>query len=697
MNTTSSEKLITEYSSTSSIENYVLNSDFGIEGLELLIETFKALQTNFANNGTKRVAEDSIVLDDIDSLTQGLDSYVKPMIKHFLTLFKAHTMKSVLEQNISVVLTKNTFVKIMLKSLKTNMFMREEPFEYSVANILKMLKERKRMSRYNQKLRSYLKSNKADKNLNQMGSPSCSQTLRKDHKYSLRSKLQPSHSESLQINSPESGALAKCYQFKTSPQSIERDTCANLEEVKQKELSIQNFDKTHRVSTTKNSGKDTIKNQYNSLASSKPQNYFVKINGLLQKDMQASNQQKFQTYKNKFAKRKSKPNYATFDLANLMKTRKPVKKTTRNMTKKLSNSEIQKMKNHKSKNYQSPKPMSGDQFRKQIGSKMVTKANPRFKIADKSPIMNSRKFSNRNDKALEKMKHSGIVQTIFSNKNLSPVSLNRDYTEQSSCNTSRINAETVKNKLIQRNKLSNFLNAQEKFRTESTELKDVRKNCTFKPNLEATKKVNFILMASSSQKSIRAGNSLTRKFESRKQSQRDMIATPESYNTVNSISNLHQYSQTAPKKKVKRTTKILNVNLTQDKDRCSKIIDQAPSKNSSYYLNGVIRNGYSQRSQERKNYEQKVYNVDKSFEVSQEKLRKKNLINSKSQTSFFAQSYYTLKKPDVSKEEPLNTKTFDSLKMNLSCSDLNEVMSCHHKSMSHLHHERFASNRSNHD
>lgn len=255
----------------------------------------------------------------------------------------------------------------------------------------------------------------------------------------------------------------------------------------------------------------------------------------------------------------------------------------------------------------------------------------------------------------------------------------------------------MRNKLIESNKLSNFLSVQEKIKREPTELKNLRKNCTFKPNLEATRKVNFMLNASSSHKNIRLGNSLTRKFEARKQSQREVIATPESYNTVNSISNLHQYSQKAPKKKVKRTTKILNVNLTQVKERYSKNIEQAPSRDSSYYLNGVIHNGYSQRSQERKNYNERTHQMDKSFKCSKGKQRKKNLSISKSQNSFFDQSYYTMKKPDPPKEEASNTKTFDSLKMNLSNSDLNEVMSCNHKSVAQLHLELFASNRSNHD
>lgn len=69
-------------------------------------------------------------------------------------------MKNVLERDISVVLSKNDFITsrsrlfianflVMLKSLKAKRFMKEEEFDYSLHHVMKVMKERKRTSRYN--------------------------------------------------------------------------------------------------------------------------------------------------------------------------------------------------------------------------------------------------------------------------------------------------------------------------------------------------------------------------------------------------------------------------------------------------------------------------------------------------------------------------------------------------------------------
>ena len=228
----------------------------------------------------------------------------------------------------------------------------------------------------------------------------------------------------------------------------------------------------------------------------------------------------------------------------------------------------------------------------------------------------------------------------------------------------------------------------------------MKKDCTFRPNLEATKKMNLIFDI---QGELSASDLLKIKHQDlggRKYSQRETYLTPETWHLKSSKLSLHKYPSKLPKKGASNLQKTLvfNVDLVGNSKNTIYHISIASilSSHSVTNLNGLIRNGYTQRSIERKNFNKTIADCNRSIGCSllNSKPGNNNLGISKSYQNIFERSYYSCYKSTYGKAAVPQTKKKDSLGRSVGNLDLQEVMSCHNKSASHISPNLFQSQRS---
>lgn len=80
-------------------------------------------------------------------------------------------------------------------------------------------------------------------------------------------------------------------------------------------------------------------------------------------------------------------------------------------------------------------------------------------------------------------------------------------------------SKLIKQKLIEQNKLNNFIPQNQRVKRETSEDKTLKKNWTFKPNLEATKKMNLILEVQEKINNLKEFSSNPSSLRQRKHSQ----------------------------------------------------------------------------------------------------------------------------------------------------------------------------------
>ena len=180
---------------------------------------------------------------------------------------------------------------------------------------------------------------------------------------------------------------------------------------------------------------------------------------------------------------------------------------------------------------------------------------------------------------------------------------------------------------MKNNNISTILNSSEKYKIESSEIINNKKHCTFKPNLNATKRMNMLLSTKTSPDS----NILNRKASptaaiGSSGAKEDLHnSTQMSINSNNSKVTLNQSVISKPVSKQSKmdcyvnNTRVFHVNLVS-------------SSNSVSSLNWLVRDGYSARSLERKSYIKYPANTPQ-FRVANFKRNRDLLSKSRSEIS----------------------------------------------------------------
>lgn len=194
-------------------------------------------------------------------------------------------------------------------------------------------------------------------------------------------------------------------------------------------------------------------------------------------------------------------------------------------------------------------------------------------------------------------------------------------------------------KLIEQNSLSNILSSAERLKVETSEERANKNHCTFKPNLNATRKMNMLL----SSKVSPDINGIVR--QNSPQIRADPNSTLISIRS-NSTNNLNQTQRVQPmNKRMKElcynNPVIFHVNLLSETTTVSK-------------LNTLTKGGYSQKSLERKRYEQGVHGHP-HFRVANFTSKPSNQLNvSRSEINLVKMSVASIEKPLINTDRRAN-------------------------------------------
>lgn len=185
------------------------------------------------------------------------------------------------------------------------------------------------------------------------------------------------------------------------------------------------------------------------------------------------------------------------------------------------------------------------------------------------------------------------------------------------------NTEEFKRHLLHSNRLEKFLSPKIRERSQTSVDRNLIKNCTFKPNLNATNKMNTVVESKINRQSSQANMNLTSNLILRR-GYKSIPSSPEAQIGSAMIPALQHYQSNmqirSNKGLYKQKTVVLKLNL-----------DNYVDSDSSTGFNGLINNGYSQRSLERNKFHNRSYDV-KPFRCSvvKQSLNSHSLSNSKS-------------------------------------------------------------------